>query len=535
MKHLKEPQEKIQGEMFHDESLGWWASRLSPNALRALQSGWHGVFRRSLLKLMPAERLGEHFHERLGRPTKELYSMAGLMLIAEFRNLTGEQAAEAYTFDASIQYALNLPRDGQYLSPRSVDNYRKRFREDELAQEVFMEVSARLVKELGLDISRQRLDSTHVLSQMARLGRQQLLAVGVKRFLVQLARHHRGHYESLPEVMRERYRPAESRLFGLGTAKVRKGEEVIAEIGQDMAALMDRFGNEAKVAAMESYRSLARLFAEHFEPPQNAGDPPSKRPKSINAEGRSAKTLQNPSDPDAGYNGKKGPGYQAQIAQSLPPRDAEDRIEGPGLIVGLVAQSASVRDNEAVEEVVVQQKETGLVPTEMIADTIYGSDENVRRCAEAGIELISPVPGRTPQKENPRHFYAKVDQARKDRIDARRLEQETPEWKARYAARSGIEGLNRALDLVTGFKRLRVRGIKAVSMALNLKAAGWNITAAAKILKNRRRKTAIRRRKAGLGAFFGMLGTMTERIAQLAEKNRVALADTFLNNFNVVH
>ncbi|MCB1086747.1 MAG: hypothetical protein KDM63_06860, partial [Verrucomicrobiae bacterium] len=88
MKHLKEPQEKIQGEMFHDESVGWWASRLSPNALSALQNGWHGVFRRSLLRLMPAERLGEHFHSRLGRPTKELYSMAGLMLIAEFRNLT---------------------------------------------------------------------------------------------------------------------------------------------------------------------------------------------------------------------------------------------------------------------------------------------------------------------------------------------------------------------------------------------------------------------------------------------------------------
>lgn len=535
MKHLKEPQEKIQGEMFHDESVGWWASRLSPNALSALQNGWHGVFRRSLLRLMPAERLGEHFHSRLGRPTKELYSMAGLMLIAEFRNLTGEQAAEAYTFDASIQYALNLPRDGQYLSPRSVDNYRRKFREDELAQEVFMEVSARLVKELRLDISRQRLDSTHVLSQMARLGRRQLLAVGVKRFLARLARHHRELYEALPEKLRERYRPAESRLFGWGTAKARQGEEVIAEIGRDMAALIVRFGGEAKVASMESYLSLARLFAEHFEPPQNAGEPPVKRPKSRTGEGRSAETLQNPSDPDAGYNGKKGPGYQAQIAQSLPPRDAEDRIEGPGLIVGLVAQSASVRDNEALEEVIEQQKETGLVPKEMTADTLYGSDENVRRCAEAGIELISPVPGRKPEKERPRHFCSKAERVRKDRIEARRREQETPAWKERYAARSGIEGLNRALDMVSGFKRLRVRGIKAVGMALNLKAAGWNIAAAAKTLKTRSRKAAKRQREARRGASFAMLGTMTRRIVHLAEKNRAALADALVVHLNAVH
>lgn len=534
MKNLKRPHDALQAEMFPDESLGWWASRLSPNALRVLQEGWQGVFRRILLKLMPAERLGEHFHDRLGRPTKELYSMAGLMLIAEFRNLTGEQAAEAYTFDASIQYALNLPRDGQYLSPRSVDNYRKKFREDELAQAVFMEVSARLVAELQLDISRQRLDSTHVLSQMARLGRQQLLAVGVKRFLVQLARHRREHYEALPEPLRERYQPAESRLFGSGTTNARKGGEVIAEIGQDMATLIVRFQSEAKVAAMESYRSLARLFAEHFEAPQNAGDPPTKRPKSLTKEGRSAETLQNPSDPDAGYNGKKGSGYQAQIAQSLPPRDGQGRIEGPGLIVGLLAQSASVRDNEAVEEVLEQQKQTGLVPKEVTADTIYGSDENVRRCAEAGIELVSPVPGRKPGQDSPRHTCTKAERKRKDRIEARRLEQETPEWKERYAARSGIEGLNRALDVVTGFKRLRVRGLRAVSMALNLKAAGWNIAATAKILKKRRRKAAMRRREGTLWAFFDKVIAAKRLFACLVGRKRSPLQGTLLTQLHAV-
>jgi len=45
--------------------------------LARLQTGWHGIFRRSLLAVMPAEELAQDFSSDKGRPTKELYSMAG--------------------------------------------------------------------------------------------------------------------------------------------------------------------------------------------------------------------------------------------------------------------------------------------------------------------------------------------------------------------------------------------------------------------------------------------------------------------------
>lgn len=490
MKTIKEPESKLQARLFSDEDLGWWASRLSPNALRSLERGWQGVFRRSILQLMPAEQLGGHFTEDTGRPSKELYSMAGLMLIAEFKNLTGEQTAEAYTFDASIQYALNLPRDHQYVSARTVDTYRKLFREDEAAQDVFIRVSATLVAELELDIGRQRLDSTHVLSNMAKLGRQQLLAVGVKRFFVQLHSHHDGHYQELSAELRERYLPAESRLFGQGTKKALPRAEIIERTGQDMALLITRFGGHERIGKMKSYQDMARLFAEHFEAPEAVGQPHALRPKSKDAGGGSTGTLQNPSDPGAGYDGHKGSGYQAQIAQTLPPRDAKGKIEGPGLLTGLLPQSAAVRDDAALVPMLEQQKESGLLPTELTADTLYGSDANVRTCAGRGIELISPVGGKPPAVAEPKHKGCRAEEEKKQRLQQRREAQETGEWKIAYATRSGIEGVNRALDAVTGFKRLRVRGNEAVNMALYLKGAGWNILAAAKILARRARRAA---------------------------------------------
>ena len=43
-------------------------------------------FARFVLELMPADALAAHFHDVIGRPTKELYSVAGLLLIKEFMN-----------------------------------------------------------------------------------------------------------------------------------------------------------------------------------------------------------------------------------------------------------------------------------------------------------------------------------------------------------------------------------------------------------------------------------------------------------------
>lgn len=488
MRNIRDPYDKLQPRLFHDEQLAWWASRLAPNALRVLQNGWEGVFRRSILKLLPAYELAERFDPKLGRPTKELFSMAGLLLVAEFKDLTVDQTASAYTFDASVQFALNLPRDGQYVSPRTIDNYRKLFRESDLAQQIFQDVTRTLVEELGIEVSRQRLDSTHVLSRMAKLGRRRLLAVGVKRFLTQLAKHHPESFEALAEELRERYRPTESRLF-FGEPVPEKGGKdlVIARIGQDMAELVSLFEGDGKIGRMGSFKSMKQLFDEHFEPAEEAGGAPRKRPKSVTKDGRSAETLQNPSDPDAGYNGKKGAGYQAQIAQTLPSKDDDGEVEGPGLLTAVLPQSASVRDSGTVGEVLDKAEAVGALPEELSADTLYGSDANVRLCEARGVRLVSPVGGRAPQEEA-RHNFTADEKARRERLDERRALQETEEWKRLYAPRSGIEGVNRALDSTTGFKELRVRGMNAVSVALLLKAAGWNIAAAVKIKRHRRRK-----------------------------------------------
>ncbi len=76
-----------------------FGSVLTEKTRKCLLDGWPGVFRHVILELMPVDAVSGCFDPIMGRPTKELYSMAGLILIMEFMDWTPEQ-----TFDAGIKF-----------------------------------------------------------------------------------------------------------------------------------------------------------------------------------------------------------------------------------------------------------------------------------------------------------------------------------------------------------------------------------------------------------------------------------------------
>ena len=386
MRNIVVPEPLPQNSLFDTEKFGWWHTQLAPEAFRRLSNGMEGLFRSSILKLMPAVEVGEAFDPQIGRPTKELHAMCGLLLLGEFRNWTVEQTADAWCFDASVQFALNLPRDNQHICDRTVDSYRQLLRENETAQGIFEEVTAEIIRELGLAINKQRLDSTHIFSDMARFGRLKLLAVTAKRFLTQLKRHDPESYEALPEDLRERYATSESRLFGMGSKNKRPYGEAIQEVATDIADLIARFGENEKMNGRPSFLALTRVFSEHCE--VTVTEMAVVLPKASDENGQSARVMQNPSDLDAGYDGHKGPGYQVQISQAY-----DTGEEGAGIIVGCVPQSAAESDSASLEPVYEQQKRMGTLPEKLLADTAYGSQAHVEMSAEIGIQLVSPAGG----------------------------------------------------------------------------------------------------------------------------------------------
>ena len=125
----------------------------------------------------------------------------------------------------------------------------------------------------------------------------------------------------------------------------------------------------------------------------------------------------------------------------------------------------------------------GILPERMLADSLYGSDDNVTGAEKKGIEVISPVIGPTPA-EPPKNPTAK-----QVRLQARREQQETDKWKQDYSPRAQLEGTIGSIKRRTGLDRLRCRGKTSVFSTILLKLASWNISRAVACLRKRRKST----------------------------------------------
>ena len=70
-------------------------SVLTEKTRERLLNGWPGVFRHVILELMPVDAVSGYFDPTMCRPTKELYSIAGLLLIQEFMDWTKDEDLDA--------------------------------------------------------------------------------------------------------------------------------------------------------------------------------------------------------------------------------------------------------------------------------------------------------------------------------------------------------------------------------------------------------------------------------------------------------
>ena len=79
-------------------------------------------------------------------------------------------------------------------------------------------------------------------------------------------------------------------------------------------------------------------------------------------------------------------------------RDESIKEKTLNLITHVEVEPAHVSDVHALIPAMESTKERGLAPEEVLADSLYGSDENREKAKELGVEVISPVMG-TPKEE----------------------------------------------------------------------------------------------------------------------------------------
>ena len=218
-----------------------WENALSRKKLALLQKSWAEIFRKHILPKMPISHVAKYFDKIMGRPTKELGSACGVCVLQQIFDLTDDETRDQLAFNQQWHYALDvLDQDDQVLSLKTLWNMRHILTTDRLAKKVFNDATDRLKEVYKVDTILQRLDSVHIHSNMARLGRVRLLARVCTRFLNNLKRQDPSLYESVSSSIKSRYERDEDSTY-FGNTKPSASKKRLADIAQDMYELTRQF------------------------------------------------------------------------------------------------------------------------------------------------------------------------------------------------------------------------------------------------------------------------------------------------------
>jgi DDE family transposase/transposase-like protein DUF772 len=511
-------------------------SQLSPTLRNRLKSSWAHFIRNEVLPiLLRSEGQYAMLYGKTGRPNFSVARLLGLCLLQEWNNLSDQQALDAFGFDIRWRYALDVSDEEDYLSRRSLVEFRRRLAEKDpemnLIRGVFDHIRDSALKKLDLSLSDQRLDSTLVISNIRIRGRLDLFSSTITLFLKSLDK---DQFSSVPKPVQKWHTDKPQGWFGLKPAEQKVKLRQLAQYLYDLIILFER---DNDIKSKEPYKLLERLLNEQCEI-----DPDSAESNKIQLKKKTqGEKLQSPYDPDASY-GHKGAGYSAHITETC------NNPGKPEIITDYEVHGAARSDVAKMIPVIERLESAGLKPETLFADGGYPSVPSALKVIKQGIDFMAPVNrarlpddimgrdlfefdsdghalscprGHRPidhrilsannRKRRSLHAIFDGDICRscrlldqcpvrapnhrdrgcrpQDTIGDFRLEitpalrlrdqmysvQQTTEWKDRYKIRSGVEATMSELKRSHGFRKLRVRRSVKVCFAVACKVTACNI------------------------------------------------------------
>jgi len=507
------------GELFNR-----WG-HLGRNRVKRLQGSWAEVFRAHVLPKLPAEELSKEFDPVMGRPTIDLAVVLGAIILQQMFNLTDSETVEAIAFNITWHYALDVRSDSDLeMTDRTLRSYRKIVIERGLDEAIFRDITDGLIKALGLDTSKQRMDSTAFKSAMRELTRVGTFVETIGKFLRELKRKAPTEYERVdPEVVGKYVERDGDGCFGVRPTESGKRLPEAAEMLRELLGMFR--GTSAE--GMESFELMKRLFEEQCDVDED-GNLRIKTPDEMSSD-----HMSNPSDPDSTFNGYKGQGYTAQVMETYT-EDEHGEKTAPDIITYVAVNKMTEPDSAALQPALDEVDERGIKPETVVADTSYGADANRVDASRRGVEVVAPThppknyksgmlslehfeldvngfvvkcpAGHAPKSANamsgrldarfekstcaacelrnrcpcgiqakkgkrPRLWYRYTRVERRKRL----LYEKTAEFLEKYRWRAGIEATISRLKNWLKLGNLRVRGRPAVTLALRLKALGLNV------------------------------------------------------------
>jgi hypothetical protein len=322
-----------------------------------------------------------------------------VLILKEMFNLTDDEALEQLEFGLLWQHALRLTPEDAHLCQKTLHTFRVGMIEHGGARLAFQGITDGILGVLGTRVNRQRLDSTHILSNFEILTRLGLFCETLRVALAALRRAHPRLYTRVPEEVRSRYLKDDGTETRYRDAKSEHARRRVDVCARDIYRVLTVCAGKS-AAKVEEIKLLQRLFDDQCEVVADERKPGAddddagqggapvvvREPKTISSD-----SLQTPHDPDVTYSGHKGKGYEVQIAETC---NEENDVE---ILTHVELTPSCGSDVDAPIPALEDLEKRTLRPDELVADTTYGSAKNAVEAAKLGTDLVSPLGGTAPE------------------------------------------------------------------------------------------------------------------------------------------
>ena len=158
-----------------------------------------------------------------GRPNRAVQTVLGVHLLKEMFNFTDGEALEQLEFNLLWHHALRLDIEETHLPQKTLHNFRVRLMQHDGGRLAFQETTDRIIQALGIRTGKQRLDSTHIMSNIATLTRLGLFCETMRLFLRALRWEHPELRPVVPEGLLGRYLKEEDEATHYEDARTGEG------------------------------------------------------------------------------------------------------------------------------------------------------------------------------------------------------------------------------------------------------------------------------------------------------------------------
>lgn len=324
-----------------------------------------------------------------GRPAEEPVRMLAVLILQFMERMPDRQAAEACHFDLRWKLAVGMEADEPAFHATSLVKFRDRLLAHGL-ERVGFEAVLEQMRTAGYLPKRgpQRLDSTHIIGLVSRMGRLECV-----RQTLRLALEELEPVEKLPRpeawtLWWERY--VESHVDYKNSGEILK--QKMGQAGHDAWEVLSWVnGLNGETRQGKAVRLLQRVFDENFEV---GGDGAiEKRPAQPTG------AVHNPHNPEAQWSSKSTTkdkewvGHKVQVAETVEPQARQKGEPTRSVITAIVTQAAPESDKAGMAAVLEQQRQLGLEkPGTLYVDGAYVSGPGLAQAQAEDRQLMGPAP-----------------------------------------------------------------------------------------------------------------------------------------------